>query len=78
MLALLLSLTPVAPTQDELRLPDLTDLSRWQEHLALSPEDRRFDSLDWSTTFVDGLRRAEAEDQPLLLWAMNGHPLGCT
>ena len=45
---------------------------------AASPEDRRFDSLDWSTTFVDGLRRAEAEDQPLLLWAMNGHPLGCT
>ena len=30
------------------------------------------------TTFKDGILAADTAGKPLLLWTMNGHPLGCT
>lgn len=41
-------------------------------------EDLAWLELGWAPTVAEGVRRAEAEGRPLLLWAMNGHPLGCT
>ena len=73
MLALLISLA--LPASPDLA-PD--DVAAWREHLAVSEAEQRFDDLDWSTTFLDGVRRAAEEERPLLFWAMNGHPLGCT
>jgi hypothetical protein len=34
--------------------------------------------IPWATTFKDGIVAADAAGKPLLLWTMNGHPLGCT
>ena len=61
-------------------MPELRaeDLPRWREHLRPSDEDVAFERIPWIADFAEGVRRADAEGRPLLFWAMNGHPLGCT
>lgn len=34
--------------------------------------------IPWRTTFWEAVLEAQATDRPILLWTMNGHPLGCT
>jgi hypothetical protein len=44
-----------------------------------TPEEVRWQQqVPWHTTFWQGVQEAQATDKPLLLWAMNGHPLACT
>ena len=33
-------------------------------------------ALDWQPTLWDGVIAAHGANKPVLLWAMNGHPLG--
>ena len=35
-------------------------------------------TIPWHATLHEGLRAAGQQQKPLLLWLMNGHPLGCT
>ena len=35
-------------------------------------------SIPWRPTLLDGLRDGAEQQRPVLLWAMNGHPLGTT
>ena len=50
----------------------------WRDHILPSDEELAFQSLPWEVTFADGLAAAAEQHKPLLLWVMNGHPLGCT
>ena len=34
--------------------------------------------IPWLTSLWDARQRAAAEGKPILLWEMDGHPLGCT
>jgi hypothetical protein len=34
--------------------------------------------IPWMTSLWDARRKAAAEGKPILLWEMDGHPLGCT
>jgi len=63
-----------------LELPLLADddLETWREFLAPRPEELGFEELPWIASFGEGLRAASEAGKPLLFWAMNGHPLGCT
>ena len=36
-----------------------------------------FDKIAWLTTIHDARVKAAAEGKPILLWEMDGHPLGC-
>lgn len=45
-------------------LPDSSEL-RWRE-------------IPWRPSFQEAIADAQRERRPILLWAMNGHPLGCT
>lgn len=36
------------------------------------------ETVPWRPTFRDAALEADDRDRPILLWAMNGHPLGCT
>lgn len=69
MLAVLLSLVPQAPA---------AELDAWRDHIAEAPTESRWLEIGWRASVGDGLRAAAAGDRPLLLWLMNGHPLGCT
>ena len=63
-----------------LPLPELSvaDVPRWRDHVRPSTDELAFEEIDWLPSLAEGLVRANAEARPLLLWAMNGHPLGCT
>jgi hypothetical protein len=37
-----------------------------------------FETVPWLPTFWEGVMEGQKQDKPILLWAMNGHPLACT
>lgn len=54
------------------------DLGAWRDRIRPAPGELAWDTIPWVPSFGDGVRRASREGRPLLFWAMNGHPLGCT
>jgi hypothetical protein len=50
----------------------------WRDYLALKPAERSFEDVGWRGTFWSAVQEAERQRKPVLLWAMNGHPLACT
>ena len=74
-----------APTQERtgqraenLTAVDASNFAAWREHILPRQEELRWESLPWLTSYTEGLQQAAAQSKPLLLWTMNGHPLGCT
>lgn len=59
---------------------DLTDatIPAWRDHILPTHAERAWERIEWLPSFTAGLRRADEVNRPLLLWVMNGHPLGCT
>ena len=41
-------------------------------------KDLAWTRIPWRTSFQQGLIESIEKHKPMLLWAMNGHPLGCT
>ena len=54
------------------------DFTAWRDHLRPGAAELAWESIPWRSTFADGLLAASRAKRPLLFWAMNGHPLGCT
>ena len=50
----------------------------WRDRIHPKKAERCFETVHWLPTFWDGVMTAQKEDRPILLWAMNGHPLACT
>ena len=50
----------------------------WRDHILPAETDLGWQRIPWLTTFQAGILDANERDLPLLLWTMNGHPLGCT
>jgi hypothetical protein len=48
------------------------------KHVLPSEQELRWEQIGWRTDLMSGLREARALERPLLLWTMNGHPLGHT
>jgi hypothetical protein len=57
---------------------DSATLAAWAEHIAPTADELSWAAVDWLPTYAEGVAAAQAQRRPLLLWAMNGHPLGCT
>ena len=49
-------------------------------HSAVAPsgDTERWMEIPWQTNLSDARRKAQEEGKPLLMWIMDGHPLGCT
>lgn len=49
-------------------------------HARIVPQDQDQDflAIPWRAALWPALEEARGLDRPVLLWAMNGHPLGCT
>ena len=58
----------------------LTDktLAGYERYLTPRAEQLRWMKVDWHPSFWDGVVEAHRQKKPVLIWAMNGHPLGCT
>ena len=50
----------------------------WQDFIKPTKKEMAWAQIPWLTTFYDGLLESDKKQKPLLLWVMNGHPLGCT
>jgi len=53
----------------------------WQaavEYVVPTAEELAWQQLPWQASLREGLELGQAQDRPVLLWAMNGHPLAST
>lgn len=41
-------------------------------------EELAWREIPWRATFWEAVVEAQKKEMPILLWAMNGHPLACT
>jgi uncharacterized protein YceK len=69
--------TSSVPSAPSARLDD-DDLEAWSRYLAPRGSELAWESLPWLSSYSDGVLAAQEQRRPLLLWVMNGHPLGCT
>jgi hypothetical protein len=42
------------------------------------PDEDRWATIPWLTDLWQARKLAAAQGKPILLWEMDGHPLGCT
>lgn len=80
LIALLISTEGVmaqSPTPAERPLTE-TSASHWHDFIRPKADELAWQAIPWRTTLLAALRDAEDVDKPILLWAMNGHPLSCT
>ena len=57
----------------------LTEQRFRQLHKQLQPAaDELWRTIPWRTSLLDAQQRAITEKKPIFIWAMDGHPLGCT
>ncbi|MFT5050008.1 MAG: hypothetical protein ACI8QZ_001401 [Chlamydiales bacterium] len=50
----------------------------WAAYLVGDPAESAWRDIPWIPSLAEGVQAARQADRPLLLWMMNGHPLGCT
>lgn len=66
------------PALDELSI-DARDFAAWRDWLRPDANETAWaTAIAWLPSFAEGIHRADEQARPLLLWVMNGHPLGCT
>jgi hypothetical protein len=58
---------------------DITEQRFLQLYRQLQPAvDEPWRTIPWRTSLLDAQRQAITEKKPIFIWAMDGHPLGCT
>ncbi len=67
-----------ATARGELPLLNDSNWIAWRDHLLPAEADVAWERIPWIAALGEGVRRASAEDRPVLVWVMNGHPLACT
>ena len=55
----------------------------WQQFESLhrqlqAPADAPWRTIPWKISLLDAQRAAIEQHKPIFIWAMDGHPLGCT
>ena len=51
---------------------------QWRDLIRPKSDELCFQTVPWLPTFWEAVMAAQKQDKPILLWAMNGHPLACT
>ena len=61
-------------TADELTVAKFQKL-----HAELQPDNSAlWRTIPWKTSVLNAQQIADGEKKPIFIWAMDGHPLGCT
>ena len=50
----------------------------WYTSILPNKSELTWRTIGWRGTLGEAWLEARQKDRPILLWAMNGHPLGCT
>lgn len=77
--ALSLALATQLPAASQQPQP-LTERSfkGYRRYLAPAADQLQWMKVRWYPSYWEGVLQAHRQKKPILLWAMNGHPLGCT
>lgn len=70
-----------APQEAQAPIPPRADAATFDaivRHVVPGEDELRWRAIPWRPTLRAGLRDGAAAEKPVLLWAMNGHPLGST
>jgi len=63
---------PLPPTSQELTEETF---SKWRDFILPTSDELRWQQIPWRRSWTEALCEAQAADKPILVWAMNGHPL---
>jgi hypothetical protein len=66
------------PARPAVPVPDAHNAAAWREYLRPSHAESSYAEVAWMDRFSAAVIAGEREQRPVLFWAMNGHPLGCT
>ena len=67
------------PSSDKLQQPQRSaDFAKWRDYLLPSASEQSHRTIRWRASVLHGLIDAQKQDKPILLFLMNGHPLGCS
>ena len=63
-----------------LRAQPLTEQSyvKWRDYILPASNELAWLNIPWRNNLWEAAIEANRIDKPILLWTMNGHPLGCT
>ena len=59
-------------------IPEAKNLDPWADFIRPSRDELLYESIGWRNQFWPAVQEAKELGRPILLWTMNGHPLGCT
>lgn len=59
-------------------VPTEQNFAAWRDHILPATNELLWETIPWKQSFGEGLREANRQSRPLMFYAMNGHPLGCT
>jgi hypothetical protein len=68
--SLLVSVQGIEPNQE--------NFSQWRDYIRPKASELVFEQCEWKANFWDAVTEAQRTSKPILLWAMNGHPMACT
>ncbi len=57
---------------------DASTFEAWLERITPVPRDLYYQQIPWRLRLSEGVDDAARLDKPILLWLMDGHPLGPT
>ena len=58
---------------------EFTEAEFQKLHAELQPDNTAlWRTVPWKTSVLDAQQAAADEQKPIFIWAMDGHPLGCT
>lgn len=60
------------------QVPSADNLEPWLAFIRPSEDELRYEEIAWRNAFWPAVEEAKRLGRPILLWTMNGHPLGCT
>lgn len=68
----------VAAQAPRSQTPGPDNLEDWVEFIRPSDDELAWERVGWRNALWPAVEEARELGRPILLWAMNGHPLGCT
>lgn len=54
------------------------NMDHYRKLILPDPSELEWKKIQWESQLAVAVQRASQEERPILIWAMNGHPLGCT
>ena len=78
-LSAIIGVALLVPWKSSAHAGELTDAKFTELHIQLRPaKDEPWLTIPWRISVLDAQKAAAKEGKPIFIWAMDGHPLGCT